>query len=251
MLLRLILFSFLAVSAFAEKADPIDLSRYEKSLYSENGEDGVLAEIFTLLGPGRRYCVEFNAYDGINRSNTYLLRKQGWTCLRFDRSNEYLEEDFHMEFINAKNVNKVFSKYLIPFSFELLSIHVDYNDFHVWKALSPEYRPYVVVIQYNGSHPPSADKVVKYHSYSCGYGSNYFGASILALFHLGRAKGYSLVYAEKAGRSLFFIRDDILQKRHLSFKDMNDVEKLYHFHNGYRPDPLHRAYLSSSELIEK
>jgi hypothetical protein len=58
-----------------------------------------------------------------------------------------------------------------------------------------------------------------------------------------------LVYAESHGCNLFFIRDDLLQGE-VSFKDVNDVEKLYRraaFPRG--EDARHRAYLSAEELL--
>ncbi|HNA62898.1 MAG TPA: hypothetical protein PKW79_07465, partial [Rhabdochlamydiaceae bacterium] len=63
------------------------------------------------------------------------------------------------------------------------------------------------------------------HPYYCGDHTNYFGASILALYRLGRSKGYSLLYAEQTGHRLFFIRDEMIGQ--LSFKKMNLVEELY------------------------
>jgi hypothetical protein len=38
----------------------------------------------------------------------------------------------------------------------------------------------------------------------------HYGASIAALHHLARAKGYSLVAGNKAGNNAFFVKDDFL-----------------------------------------
>jgi|GEM_PF-1644716 len=235
----------------------IDLSSYETSLYSQNGEDGILSKLFQLIEPTTRYCVEFGADEGFINSNTYLLRKQGWNCLLLDRMHEDPNINLHKEFITAENVTALFDKYNVPHDLDLLSLDIDYNDFHVWKALDEKFKPAVVLIEYNATHLPLEDKVVKYLPYFCGDGTNYFGASILALYNLGRSKGYSLVYAEKAGVNLFFIRDDILEEKKLRFKDMNDVEKLYRFptygkgpNGGHRKDPNNRAYLTSSDFLE-
>jgi len=249
------LFAFLASCCFIYD-EPIDLSLYEKSFYSQNGEDGVLSRIFQLIGTSSQYCVEFGAYNGMTNSNTYLLRLQGWSSLLMDRMYEDSAINLHKEFITAENITALFDKYNVPHDLDLLSIDIDFNDFYVWKALGAKYQPSVVVIEYNATHLPHEDKVVKYQPYFCGEGTNYYGASILALYHLGRSKGYSLVYADKEGVNLFFIRDDILEKKELQFKDTNDVEKLYRYptygkgpNGGHREDPKKRAYLTSTDCL--
>ena len=249
------LFVFLVSYCFIY-AEPVDLSLYEKSFYSQNGEDGVLNKIFQLIGTSSRYCVEFGASDGKTNSNTYLLRLQGWSSLLMDRMYEDSAINLHKEFITAENITALFDKYNVPHDLDLLSIDIDFNDFYVWKALGAKYQPSVVVIEYNATHLPHEDKVVKYQPYFCGEGTNYYGASILALYHLGRSKGYSLVYADKEGVNLFFIRDDILEEKKLQFKDMNDVEKLYRYptygkgpNGGHREDPKKRAYLTSTDCL--
>lgn len=139
-----------------------------------------------------------------------------------------------------------------PPDLALLAIDIGYNDFYVWKALDKAYQPDVVLVHYNGSHPPDEDKVVKYHPFFCGGSTNYYGASILALYHLGRSKGYSLIYAEKTGTNLFFIRDDILRAKNLTFKNMNDVEKIYRYpaHGIRAQDRTGRPYMTSESLLK-
>jgi hypothetical protein len=226
----------------------IDLKPYEASLYSQNGEDGVLAKIFELIGTSSRYCVEFGAYDGITGSNTCLLRKQGWSALLLDRRSD--SPEIHKEFITAENITSLFDKYKVPKNLDLVSIDIDYNDFYVWQALDPKYQPKVVLIEYNSALLPDQDKVAKPMPYYSGDGTIYYGASILALYNLGRSKGYSLVYAEKAGVNLFFIRDDVLKEKNLQFKDVNNVEKLYQKPTAiHREDSKNRVFLSSAELL--
>lgn len=248
----------LLTSLLSAAPKEIDLNRYELSLYSQNGEDGVLAKIFELITPSCRYFVDFGSYDGMTGSNSYILRRQGWLGLLLDRMFDAPEYNLHKEFITAENINDLFEKYDVPHSFGLLSIDIDYNDFYVWQAIDKKYRPAVVVIEYNAAHLPEEDKVVKYRPYFCGDGTTYFGASIRALYNLGRSKGYSLVYAEKSGTNLFFIRDDILREKNLSFKGMNNLEMIYRPATyeaspigAHRVDTKNRPYLSSTDLIEK
>jgi len=247
-----------ALFAFAEE---IDLSRYEKTFYSQNGEDGIVAKLVQLICPKRGFCVEFGAFDGVTGSNTYLLRRQGWDCLLLDRGYEIPEFKLHKEYITAQNINQLFEKYQVPEKIDLMSVDIDFNDFYIWKAIDPKYNASILLMEYNASIPPDEDKVVKYHPYYIGDGTNYFGASILAMYRLGRAKGYSLVYAEQTGTNLFFVRDEIveeLEKKGITFKDLNDVEKIYRRptygkgeHGGHPDDPKHRPYFTSEELMRK
>jgi hypothetical protein len=235
----------------------IDLSKYEKSLYSQNGEDGLLRKLFELIPPKSKFCVEFGAYDGVLNSNTCLLRKQGWKALLLDRLFEAPEIGLHKAFITADNINELFEKYQVPTDLDLISIDIDFNDFYIWQALDRKYRPQVVLIEYNATHLPHENKVVEYRPYYCGDGTNYYGASILALYQLGRSKGYSLVYADQEGVNLFFVRDDLIDQLHLEFKDLNNVEKLYRTpkygngpNGGHRQDLKNRPYFSAENLLK-
>ncbi|MBX7066658.1 MAG: hypothetical protein K1X28_05455 [Parachlamydiales bacterium] len=235
--------------------DEIDLSGYEKLLYSKHGEDGIISRIFQFIEPKHKFCLDIGAGDGITSSNTYLLRLQGWNCSLFDRTHEKIPFKLYKEFITAENLNEILKKYNVPTGIDFMSID-HYNEFYIWHSLDEKYRPAVVAIKYNATHGPDQDLVAKYRPFFIGDGTNYFGASILAMYRLGRSKGYSLVYAESIGMTLFFIRDDILEEKKLHFKNMNDVEKIYRFaaygngpNGGYRQDPKARAYISSSDVL--
>ena len=87
-------------------------------------------------------------------------------------------------------------------------------------------------------------------------GTNYFGASIRALYNLGKIKGYSLIYAESMGVNLFFVKDSILSKIEETFKNVNNVLLIYRFpkygyeiNGGHRYDDKNREYLTSQEVL--
>lgn len=227
-------------------AAEIDLRVYEKSLYSEYGEDGILAKLFQLIPPKNRYFVHLGSGDGSHLSATYLLRLQDWKGLLLDRQYENTSIDLHREFIQADKINTLLEKYQVPFTFPLLVIDLHYSDFHVWQALSPRYQPEIVVVNYNGTIPPSEDKIIQYRPFYSGDHTDYFSGSILSFYRLGKQKGYSLVYAESGGAYLFFVRTDRLKD--LSFVSMNDVEALYRpAKKSYTPDPKQKAYSSFGE----
>ena len=136
----------------------------------------------------------------------------------------------------------------------MLSIDIDYNDLYVFDALAKKYKPRVLVIEYNATHLPNEDKVVKYDPLGFWDYSNYYGASVLSLSKIAKKYGYSLVYAENMGVNLFFVRDDVLEQSPFTFKNVNDVEKIYKYprysngpNGGHKADPLEREYVSIGE----
>src|SRR5215217_7907134 len=55
---------------------------HRANVTSQIGQDGILAKIFEVIGPGARYCVEFGAWDGRWLPNTYsLIADRGWRGL--------------------------------------------------------------------------------------------------------------------------------------------------------------------------
>jgi hypothetical protein len=254
--MKLFLSMLFSVCLYLNGAE-IDLKLYENSFYSPNGEDGVLARIFSLLKPQAYFCVDCGASDGISNNLTLLLRNQGWKGVLFDKAYDIPSVNLHRESLTAENINDLFHKYGVPETFDLLTIDTGYNDFYLWNALDSRYTPSVVCIVYNAYLGPNDDKVVLYHPYYCGDDTVYFGASILCMAHLGKTKGYTLVYAEETGRHLFFIRSELIEKHQLQFKDAGDVYKIFRspdYENGasgYRVDSKKRKYLSSNEVIRK
>ncbi len=247
---------FVVFSRLAISAEPIELNQYEQSLYGQFGEEGVLAKIFQLIEPSNRFCVECGAFDGITGSSTYLLRTQGWKCALFDRTYDIPQWSLHREFITSDNINSLLEQYKVPYDLDLLVITLGYNDYYIWQAIDPHYKPSVVLISYNPFFLPHEDKIVVYHPYYVGDNTTYYGASLLALFKLGQSKGYSLVHADKGGGHLFFIRNDLIDRYKLQFSNINSPKKIYSLVaigsspiNELRKDPRNRGFLESEDLI--
>ena len=43
-----------------------DLLDYKSDLYSQNGEDGIIAAIFDMIGTTTKTCCEFGAWDEVS-----------------------------------------------------------------------------------------------------------------------------------------------------------------------------------------
>jgi hypothetical protein len=190
---------------------------YERNVFSQNGEDGVLEELFRCLGIDRGTCVEVGAWDGLHLSNTAnLIRHHGWSGVLIEGSPQKFEalrmtyEDgpFSTRLVQAmvgfdpeNALDSVLARVAgpIPPELDLVSIDIDGNDYWLWHAHT-QYRAKVVVIEFNPTIPPDvefvqpADMTVQQ------------GASLRALVQLGHAKGYELVHTSTCN-AIFVARD--------------------------------------------
>ncbi len=115
----------------------------------------------------------------------------------------------HREFITAENIEPLFQKYGVPPEFDLLSIDIDGNDYWVWKAIE-QFRPRVVVIEYNANKGPDASVTIPYDPAFRWDKSDYQGASLRALEKLGKEKGYTLVATDPCGVNAFFVLNSLV-----------------------------------------
>ena len=207
--------------------EPGRLLRHGWKAYSQNDEDGIIAEIFARIGEGGRRFVEFGVQHGLESNTTYLLMT-GWSGLWLEpdakhaadiraRFGELLalgrlalkEEAVTAETIDAQIAPD--DAAADGAEIDLLSIDIDYNDYWVWKGLT--LRPRVVVIEYNATIRPPAAVTVPYDPDRRWDGTSFGGASLSALEKLGREKGYALVGCCYSGVNAFFVRDDLVGDR--------------------------------------
>ena len=197
------------------------LEKYEKKVYSQNGEDGIIDKIFSIIGTTNKYAVEFGVETGIECNTRFLRERKGWTCLLMDGNAE--TEFVKKEHITAENINSIFKKYNVPNEFDLLSIDIDGNDYWIWKAIDSIHIPRVVVIEYNASILVTESKTIAYDPQHLWRGTDYFGASLLALVKLGKIKGYTLVGCDSTGSNSFFIKDELIAGKFQT----KDISELY------------------------
>lgn len=208
---------YLAYGELLSRADiSRDLTLYELSVFSQNGEDGVLQEIFRRIGSTSRRFVEIGA--SANEANAVVLADVfGWTGIFFDASPEessalrskYAHSDrvtVVQAMVTPHNLVDLLHAHSCPEEFDLLSIDVDGNDYWLWEALN-SFKPRVVVIEYNSAFGPVVSTVNDYQDHAWDGTSN-FGASAKAFTALGERSGYQLVHAETTGVNLFFVRHD-------------------------------------------
>jgi hypothetical protein len=197
------------------------LLRYGAKAYSQNDEDGIIAEIFRRIGTSSKTFIEIGAGDGLE-NNTLALLLQGWRGLWIDSDdarvaqaksalNSYFasgELAIENALLTRENIEAVVQNAAPAPEPDLLSIDVDGNDYHLWAALQ-SISPRVVVVEYNASWFPPMALSVSYQQRFEWKENTYFGASLKALELLAERKGYHLVGCCFAGTNAFFVRADL------------------------------------------
>lgn len=200
--------------------DPIRLLSFAAQVNSQNGEDGMIAEIFRRIGSESKCFVEIGLQDG-RESNTAFLIACGWTGYWIDGGTAMKQTIEHRDDITAndlktitamvtrENVTEVFADAGIPTEFDFLSLDIDQNTYYVWEGLAT-YRPRVVAIEYNATVPPYIDWKANYSPTRSWDGTQNYGASLKALELLGHQQGYRLVGCDFTGTNAFFVREDLV-----------------------------------------
>jgi hypothetical protein len=209
------------------------LNSKRRTITSQNGEDGVLEAIFSVIGTANKWCCEFGAWDGKLYSNCYnLFHFSGWHAVLIEgderRARTLAGNRSELGDIvpihalvhasGPHSLDKLLTQTAIPEDFDLLSIDIDNDDYYVWAGVE-KYRPRVVVIEVNSQYSSDVIKVPV-----PGYGRFTFksGASLRTMVELGKSIGYEL--ALHTGNGIFVRRDlaDLLDIDRDNWKDLFD-----------------------------
>ena len=189
-----------------------ELRQFERRVYSQHGEDGIIAEILRRTGIWG-LAVELGSHHLFG--NCYLLAEQEWPVLFVDRDFDHLQKlmrkingasvSYKLVHVSVDNANLV-----IPTDTVFLSIDIDGNDYWIWRAL--KCRPAVVVIEFNVYHAPPSCRAIEYEPDFAWDGTSYFGASLSAMERLGKSKGYVLVATDTEQSNAYFVRRDFADR---------------------------------------
>lgn len=215
----------MAVDKFAGKPPGTPFKAVEFKVFSQWGEDGILQHLIHHLPITRTEFVEFGVEDYREASTRFLLMNDNWRGLVMDGSEAHIQSiqgaynhwchdlTARCAFISPENINQLLEDAGFTGDIGIYSVDVDGMDYWIWKATTV-VSPIIVICEYNGvfgsdiavTVPPDAGFMRSKAHYS----NLFYGASLSALEHLGREKGYSLVGSNTAGNNAFFIRQDML-----------------------------------------
>lgn len=208
---------------------PLGSFRFDE--YSQNGEDGVIEELFRRLGIVGGWLVEFGAWNGVHLSNTYRLvaRSAAYRAVYIEGDPGRFEA---LRTTAAAHADRIFPirAYVQPsgefaldsllkttpitHDFELLSIDVDGPDYQIWQGLR-DYSPKVVVIEINSSLGPGREQI---------HQAGMQGTSFRSMLDLGKSKGYACVCHTG---NLFFVQNRLLPWVRLGAEYLSNPQLLF------------------------
>lgn len=224
------------------------LLTYEHQTFSQNGEDGIINEIFNRLGVTKGEFIEIGTGDG-SENNTRLLLELGWkgtwidgnpNCLKSIKNNlgHFISSkklNAQLKFVDPDNVNSILKDNNISPDVDLLSLDLDLTTHRVWESLT-YITPKVLVIEYNGFFPKNTLWQADIKGNEIWDGSINMGASLSTIIQISDHKNYKFIGTELSGTNAFFIHDSVQD----IFRDLLDAAN----HQPARPcivnGPAHR-----------
>jgi hypothetical protein len=203
-----------------------NIDNWEFQITSQWGEDGIIQYLIKYIEIPNKTFVEFGVESYKECNTRFLLQNNNWNGLIIDGSekliNEIKAENIHWKydlkavanFITKENIDNIFIENNIKGDIGLLSIDIDGNDYWVWEKISV-IKPRIIIAEYNSLFGNKASISIPYNKdfvRGVNMPVSYYGASITALTYLANSKGYSLVYGNKAGNNVFYVRKDLLNE---------------------------------------
>lgn len=150
-------------------------------------------------------------------SNTEMLRRKGWSGVRFDADEKGNIPDLHTEWITPQTVVQLFRRYGVKRNVDYVSIDIDSCDLWVFLALTDVYRPRLLTIEYNSAYKFNESKTntcvrpqeQAFYSNGLYHTHSIDGASLLALSRAARRRGYEVIWVEPF-MDIFVARADLL-----------------------------------------
>ena len=195
-----------------------NLNNSKKKIYSQNGEDGVIEEILNRLVDNLdKTCCEFGAWDGMYLSNVYnLIKNKDYKALfieadknKFKKLNNNFDGkkiitlNKYVSFEGKNKLDQILLENNFNTNFDLLSIDIDGNDYHIFDSLQ-NFKPKIIVIEFNPLIPNEVEfiqkKDIKINQ----------GSSALSFYNLAKRKNYTLVAATEI--NLFFVHNNYISK---------------------------------------
>lgn len=218
------------LAVYNSSKKPVELKSLEEvefKVFSQFGEDGIIQFLISHMEIPNPVFVEFGVENYTESNTRFLMYNNNWSGLVMDGSESHIahirsQPYFWRQNLIAKrcyitkdNINQLISEEGIDGDVGLFSVDIGGNDYWVWDALQV-ISPRIVICEWNSVYGPDAIVTIPYDEnfssktrYDYHYSGLYSGASLGALKHLAKKKGYSFVGSNLAANNAFFVRKDV------------------------------------------
>ena len=212
-----------AVAAQLRNVDLTDPTSWEMSVFSQNGEDGVIDVLLKQLTDRNKYFLEIGASTGVENNSSFLAVVHRFKGVMVEGSalNSGISSrligglcitdvvKFLPMFVTRDTVPHLFHSLLFR-NPDFFSLDIDGNDYYVAEQLlSLGFRPKVVCVEYNASFGPEEWRTIPYQADFVAAAAHptglYQGCSIALWRNLWAAHGYAFVCVESNGVNAFFV----------------------------------------------
>jgi len=248
----------------------------EKSVYSQNGEDGIIEFLVNRLNSSNKILLEIGCANGKQNNSSYLCDKFNYTGLVID--GKYSEQEYKSYTKQFSNPPKFLKMMIEPEMADIIlkelnnkepdffSLDIDGIDYYITKELFDRgFRPKIIVVEYNSSFGPEKNITIKYErnfdrkKNKIRLGSralhkkmdrsrNYYGTSIMAWKKFFSRLEYKFLTVESNGTNAFFINPKYIEIPDIEtiyYKDNVGMKKIYGTWNELLP-----LYLKTFDLIQ-
>jgi hypothetical protein len=191
--------------------------KIEKTITSQNGEDGIIEYLTNLIKVPNKKFLEFGWGDGIHNMSYNLIIK-GWSGVGVDPADCAIKLAtavyFFQEFVTPFNCKKYLD--YLPLDTDFFSLDIDSYDYEVSKKLLElNFRPKIACLEINkrfGSEVKASFPYVEnpprklYHKFKRS------GVSISKYIDLWKSYNYSFITLDSSHTNAFFVLKDSLNE---------------------------------------
>ena len=207
----------------------MNIKDIEKSIYSQNGEDGIIEYLVNLLPNQNKILLEVGNGGGNENNSFFLCEEYDYSGVVVDKKPDVKFKHYSKKFKNpptyldmfvTKDTVPVILKELPKLDIDFLSIDIDGMDYYIAEELfNLGLRPKIVCVEFNYVFGPTDKCTIKYTSdfvrtkasksashnnYIRLIAKHLYGASYNLWQDFFNSKGYKFFTTESSGVNLFF-----------------------------------------------
>ena len=221
-----------AVNAATRVVDPADTLSWEFSAFSQNGEDGIIDHLETLIRAPNRYFLEIGASDGLENNTSFLALVKKYNGIMVEGNSsksryakrllqsQCLGVEFRDTYVTTRTAPALVSssRHSDP---DFFSLDIDGIDYYVARSLFESgLRPKIACVEYNSAFGPDMAVTIPdqpvFESAKAHPTRLYYGVSLAGWQTFFKEQGYDFVTVDFNGVNAFFVSPEAVDTSTLS-----------------------------------